>query len=230
MLIDAYLFVLVYYLVYKSVEATREVTSPYLKKVLEMLKKKKPSPYVLKCGRIEFDMRLTPHILVCGLSGQGKTRFVESLLRNRHDIDIVLLNVFADDLRHLKARRINTLEDIKSFLETVLDRKYKKPLYVVVDELLALSIADKTIIKTITKLLAAARHYNVFIIAISQAGQKEEIGNKSLFNARVCFKMVESSSYQVVLGYAPEDKQLKKREFYYLTDKKGKAIVPRINN
>ena len=226
MLIDAYLFVLIYYLTYKSVEVTR----PIIEKCIKILKKNKPSPYILKCGKIEFNMKLTPHILICGLSAQGKSFFVESILMNRPDIDIVLLNCFADDMRSLKAKRINTLKDIKSFLETVLDRKYKRPLYVVIDELLALSIADKTIIKTLTKLLAVARHFNVFIIAISQAGQKEEIGNKHLFNSRVCFKMIESSSYQVVLGYAPEDKQLQKREFYYLSDTKGKGIVPIINN
>ena len=183
-------------------------------------------PFVLKCGRIEFDMRLAPHILVAGLSGQGKTKFVESLLMNRDDIKVTLLNVFRDDMRGVKGRRINSLEDIKNFLENVLRSNRTIPEYIVIDELLALSIQDKTISKIITKLLAVARHYNVFLICISQSATKEEIGSKMLFNTRVCFKQVESSQYQVVLGYTPEVKQLDQREFYYISTEVGKGKVP----
>lgn len=183
-------------------------------------------PYILRCGKIAFDMRLAPHILVAGLSGQGKTKFVESLLTNRNNIDIVLLNVLKEDMRGIKAKRINRLEDIKNFLESVLEQNRAKPLYIIIDELLALSIQDKTISKTITKLLAVARHFNVFLICISQSATKEEIGSKMLFNSRVCFKQVESSQYQVVLGYTPENKQLNQREFYYISTETGKGKVP----
>ena len=185
-------------------------------------------PYILRCGRVAFDMRLTSHILVSGLSGQGKTKFVESLLIGRDDIDIVLLNVFKDDMRKVKARRINTLEDIKNFLESVLKPNRTIPLYIVIDELLALSIQDKTIGKTITRLLAVARHYNVFLICISQSATKEEVGSKMLFNTRICFKQVESSQYQTVLGYTPEDKKLQQREYYYISTETGKGKVPLI--
>ena len=184
------------------------------------------SPYVLRSGKIKFNMRLAPHILVAGLSGQGKTRFVESLLIGRDDIDIVLLNVFRDDMRGIKARRINTLENIKNFLENVLRSNRTTPLYIIIDELLSLSIQDKTISKTITKLLAVARHFNVFLICISQSATKEEVGSKMLFNTRVCFKQVESSQYQVVLGYTPEDKKLQQREYYYISTETGKGKVP----
>lgn len=186
----------------------------------------KKDPFILKCGRVAFDMRLTPHILVSGLSGQGKSKFVESLLMDRNDIDIVILNAFRDDLRRVKARRINTLEDIKKFLESVLKPNRTIPLYIVIDELLALSIQDKTISKTITKLLAVARHYNVFLICISQSATKEEVGSKMLFNTRICFKQVESSQYQTVLGYTPEDKKLQQREYYYISTEIGKSKVP----
>ena len=192
----------------------------------KLLKVEDKSPYILRCGKIEFDMKLAPHILVAGLSGQGKSKMVESLLIDRTDIDIVLLNVFRDDMRGVKGRRINSLEDIKNFLETVLVANRTTPLYIIIDELLSLSIQDKTISKTITKLLAVARHYNVFLICISQSATKEEIWSKMLFNTRVCFKQVESSQYQVVLGYTPEVKQLNQREFYYISTEVGKGKVP----
>lgn len=183
-------------------------------------------PYILRSGKIAFDMRLSPHILVAGLSGQGKTKFVESLLMDRDDIDVILLNVFKDDMRGIKARRINTLEGIKNLLENVLEPNRSTPLYIVIDELLSLSIQDKTIGKTITRLLAVARHYNVFLICISQSATKEEVGSKMLFNSRISFKQVESSQYQTVLGYTPENKQLQKREFYYISTETGRGRVP----
>lgn len=184
-------------------------------------------PYILRSRKIVFNMRLAPHILVAGLSGQGKTKFVESLLMDRDDIDVVILNAFRDDFRSVRARRINTLEGIKKFLEGVLKPNRNKPLYIVIDELLALSIQDKTIGKTITKLLAVARHFNVFLICISQSATKEEIGSsKMLFNTRISFKQIEASQYQVVLGYTPENKQLQQKEFYYISTEAGKGKVP----
>ena len=146
------------------------------------------SPYILYCGNISFNMKLTPHILVSGLSGQGKSKFVESLLMNRDDIKVTLLNVFRDDMRGLKCRRINSLCDIKNFLELLLDVPSDIPEYIVIDELLALSIADKSITKTITKILAVARHYNKFLICISQSATKEESNHFRIFTRRQTIK------------------------------------------
>lgn len=219
MLIDLYLYGLV----------TGLVSYGMIKIKDKVMKIHQESPYILRSGKVAFDMRLAPHILVAGLSGQGKTKFVESLLQGRKDIDVVLLNAFKDDFRSLNCRRINTLQDIKNFLENVLEPNRTIPLYIVIDELLSLSIQDKTISKTITKLLAVARHYNVFLICISQSATKEEIGAKMLFNTRICFKQVESSQYQTVLGYTPEDKKLQQRQYYYISTEIGKGKVPLIN-
>ena len=200
--------------------------SGYLLSKIHLPAPKIKSPYILYCGKIPFSMKLTPHILVSGLSGQGKSKFVESILMNREDIKVTLLNVFRDDMRGIKGRRINSLNEIKSYLETLLNKPSDIPEYIVIDELLALSIADKSIIKQLTKILAVARHYNKFLICVSQSATKEEVGSKSLFNARVCFRMVDQSSYQTILGYSPENKQLKVREFYYLTNEQGLGKVP----
>lgn len=220
MLIDLYIGTLITGLISYEIIKVKDKVVKYLDH--------QESPYILKCGRVAFDMRLAPHILVSGLSGQGKSKFVESLLIDRDDIDVIFLNVFKDDMRTINARRINTLESIKNFLESVLKPNRTIPLYIVIDELLALSIQDKSISKTITKLLAVARHFNVFLICISQSATKEEIGAKMLFNTRVCFKQVESSQYQTVLGYTPEDKKLQQREFYYISTETGKSKVPLI--
>lgn len=200
--------------------------SSYLLSKIHLPAPKIKSPYILYCGKIPFNMKLTPHILVAGLSGQGKSMFVQSLLIGRDDIKVTLLNVFRDDMRGIKGRRINSLNGIKSYLETLLNEPSDIPEYIVIDELLALSIADKSISKIITKILAVARHFNKFLICISQSATKEEVGSKQLFNTRICFRMVDQSSYQTILGYSPENKQLNIREFYYLSDKQGLGKVP----
>lgn len=170
-------------------------------------------------GNITVDMRKTPHLLIIGLSGQGKTFMAKSIIKNLEDLtDIVLINAFEDDFNGHKGRRIVEEENILIFLKSLLEVKIKrnKPMYIVIDELLSL-IKNKEINKCIMQLLAVARHFNVFIIGISQDGTKENLKFKNLFNARVCFRMIEDSSYKTVLGCNVED-QLQKQEFYLYSD------------
>lgn len=169
---------------------------------------------------IVVNMRITPHLFVCGLSGSGKSKMIEFAVQNKN---VVLINAFEDDFRSIKGIRVlgndNILEFLKGLLDSLKERKKTdRPLYVVIDELLVLCI-DKAITKAITDILAIGRHYNVFLIGISQIGTKESVKFKDLFNARICFKQVEESSYRAILGYTPEDKQLRRREFYLYSDR-----------
>ena len=167
--------------------------------------------------QIIINMRKTPHLLVCGLSGSGKSKMVENAIRFK--INVVLLNAFEDDFKSVKCTRINGNENILNYLNSLLDNPYKRdiPLFVVIDELLTLSL-DKKINKSIIDLLAVGRHYNIYIIGISQRGEKTELPYKNLFNARVCFRQVEESSYRSILGFSPKDLKLKHREFYVYSD------------
>ena len=115
---------------------------------------------------------------------------------------------------HLILEEGNILFNLKILLESKIERN--KPMYIVIDELLSLT-KNKEINKTIMELLTIARHFNVFIIGISQDGTKENLKFKNLFNARVCFRMIEDSSYKTVLGCNIEDK-LQKQEFYLYSD------------
>lgn len=168
------------------------------------------------------DMRVTPHIFVCGLSGNGKTKMIEYALRDKK---VVLINVFEDDLKNINtSRRINGNDNILKYFNDLLKniKRHERPLYLVIDEMLVLCM-DKTITKAIMDVLAVGRHYNIYIIGIAQIGTKESIKFKDLFNARVCFRQVEESSYRTVLGYSPENTKLKKREFYYYSDNVGRG-------
>jgi hypothetical protein len=165
------------------------------------------------------DMKKTPHMFVCGLSNSGKTCMIESAVKDK---DVILINTFKEDFKSIKARRINGNEKILEFLQGIIKDIYyrEKPLFVVMDELLILCL-DSKITKAIMDLLAIGRHYNIFLIGISQLGTKETVKFKDLFNVRVCFKQVEESSYRAVLGYSPEIRDLKQRQFLFYSDKIG---------
>lgn len=166
-------------------------------------------------GNIIVDMRITPHILITGLSGQGKTEMAKTIIRNlQGKADIVVINAFRDDFKNYKNKFINEECNILKYLQVLLQTKIKRkrPLYLVIDELLVLT-KNKEISKAITDFLAIARHFDIFIIGISQEGTKEQLKFKSLFNTRVCFRLLEESSYRTVLGCSIDEK-LQKQEFY----------------
>ena len=165
---------------------------------------------------ITIDMNVTPHLLCCGLSGQGKSKCIEYAVRGK---DVVLLNAFEDDFKSIKARRIIGNENILHYLEMLVREPYKrdKPLYIVIDELLVCCM-DKKISNAIKDLLAIGRHYNVFVIGIAQRGTKTDLSFKDLFNARMTFRQVEESSYRAILGVSVEERNLKKREFILMSD------------
>ena len=170
-------------------------------------------------GNITVNMRETPHLLITGLSGQGKTYMAKTIIKNLEGLaDVILINAFKSDFKDFKGRLIleeyNIILNFKNFLESKIERN--KPLYIIIDELLTLT-RNKEINKILMDLLAVARHYNIFIIGIAQEGTKENLKFKNLFNARVCFKMIEDSSYKTVLGCSVQD-QLNKQEFYLYSD------------
>lgn len=207
------------------------LTANELKKHINLPKLQRKSPYVLRCKNVTFNMQIAPHLLVAGLSGQGKSKFVEYLFKDRNDLlnNVYLVNAYRSDFKSLKCRRINNTKGILTLLLEASTALQRQPRYIIIDELLELSIREPKIVKELTKALAVSRHYHTFFICIAQQATKEEIKCKSLFNCRVTFKQVEFSSYQTVLGYSPEDKQLQAREFYYLSDCGiGRAKVPRI--
>jgi DNA segregation ATPase FtsK/SpoIIIE-like protein len=163
------------------------------------------------------DMGITAHLFVCGLSQCGKSRMIEFAIKDKN---VVLLNVFGEDFNSIKAERVNGTKEIKEYLNELIAEPYfrEEPLYIVIDEMLVLCM-NKDVTQAITDLLAIGRHYNIFVIGISQTGTKETVKFKDLFNARICFRQVEESAYRTVLGYSPEIKDLKPRQFHLYSDK-----------
>lgn len=179
-------------------------------------------------GNIVCDMNITPHILITGLSGQGKTQLVNSLVNNLYAKDVILINCFRKDFKGFKGKfvngSVNILEELLKMLEGQGNEKY-----IIVDELLVLC-KDKNINKAIMDLLAIGRHLEKYLICISQIGTKEQLKFKELFNARVCFRCVEESTYRTVLGCSIGS-ILEKREFYFLGNElvKGQTFTNLVN-
>ena len=157
-----------------------------------------------KKNKIVVNMKNTPHLLVCGLSGQGKSRCIEYAMRDK--LNITLINAFEDDFKSINCERIYGCEEIQNYLVRLLQDKhyFKIPKFIVIDEMIVLC-ADKKISKAIIDLLSIGRHYNIFIIGIAQRGLKTDLPFKDLFNARMTFRQVENSSYRSILGGLPDD-------------------------
>ena len=165
------------------------------------------------------DMKQTPHLLITGLSGQGKTGLLRGIIKSITNADVVLCNGFADDFKDFDIQHLLGEENISDFIQNLLDSKevQKKPLYIILEELG--TIQDKKLLKYIQELLMIGRHYNIYLIGIIQVSKSEDVKFKTFFNARLTFRQVDDSSYRVVLGASPKDENiLGKREFYLLTD------------
>ena len=86
---------------------------------------------------------------------------------------------------------------------------------------------DKKINKAIMDVLAQARHFNIFLIALGQSLLKENCPYKQLFNVRVTFRAIDRSSISAFLGCTVEDTRLNQREFICYSDSiyRGKSYL-----
>lgn len=171
-------------------------------------------------GSIKADMILAPHLLISGLSGQGKTGQLRVIIKDiLNRADVVMCNAFKEDFKDIKGiTHIQEEDKIVDFLYEIYNAKEyrKRPLYIVLEEMMTLK--SKDFVAVTKMLLAQARHWNVYFIGVVQIGTKEETKFKDLFNSRITFRQVEDSGYKTVLGSSVDEK-LEKREFYTVTQK-----------
>ena len=166
-------------------------------------------------GYIIADMGKYPHLLISGLSNQGKSKMVNYMLKNLGDrANILVLNGFKEDYRGFTL--VQGTKAIQRRIEAILkDKEIRiKPLYLILEEMQSIS-KDKKLQEQLKELLSMGRHYNIFVIGIIQNATKENCSFKDLFNCRCSFRQIDSSSYSVCLGTSVE-KGLEQREFYFL--------------
>lgn len=166
-------------------------------------------------GYIIADMGKYPHLLISGLSNQGKSKMIYYMLKNLGDrANILLLNGFKEDYRGFTL--VQGTKAIQRRIEAILkDKEIRiKPLYLILEEMQSIN-KDKKLQEQLKELLSMGRHYNIYCIGIIQNATKENCSFKDLFNCRCSFRQIDSSSYQVCLGTSVE-KGLEQREFYFL--------------
>lgn len=173
-------------------------------------------------GYIIADMSKYPHLLISGLSNQGKSKMVNYMLRNiGNKADILILNGFNKDYKGFTL--VNGFKAIERRIGSIMDIQEERirPLYVIIEEMQVIS-KNKHLQEQLKELLSVGRHFNIFCIGIIQNATKENCSFKDLFNCRCSFRQIDSSSYQVCLG-TNVDKSLEQREFYFLDNelKKG---------
>lgn len=176
---------------------------------------------------IKVSMKNCPHLMITGLSGQGKTGLLRGIIKSLKS-DVILCNGFKEDYEGVEVTHLLGEENILKLITSLLEGKevLKRPLYIILEELGM--IQDKKLIKAITELLMYGRHYNIYCIGIIQVSKSNDVPFKTLFNSRLTFRQVDCSSYQVILGTVPKDERLlNKREFYLITDGlyKGKTYT-----
>ena len=166
-------------------------------------------------GYIIANMGKYPHLLISGLSNQGKSKMIYYMLKNLEDrANILVLNGFKEDYRGFTL--VQGTKAIQRRIEDILkDKEIRiKPLYLILEEIQSIS-KDKKLQEQLKELLSMGRHYNIFVIGIIQNATKENCSFKDLFNCRCSFRQIDNSSYSVCLGTSVE-KTLEQREFYFL--------------
>lgn len=166
---------------------------------------------------ITLNLKIFPSLSITGISGSGKTKMVEYILKHT-SLRIVLINAYKDDYSDLECSRINNITEIETFLDKALDDLNKEPLLVVFDECLTL-LSYKNVSKKLHTLLTKNRHMDLYVICIFQELNKSIVAFKSLFTARVVLRQIQQSDVNSALGTTLEEyKLLKNREFILLSD------------
>ena len=206
----------------KPKEVTKENEDPavflnFLKREPLEYKYIEASPYELlvgydvNCSPLFINMKKTPHLLIAGLSGQGKSWCMKQMIKNLSGANYVVMNGFVEDFPEAIIGK-DMYEYFKSLMGNL--KIQEKPLYIFVDELLTL---DKDTLKMMEEVLCIGRHYNIFIVGSIQRPAKKSLEIKDLFNAGVSFRQRDDSNYRLLLNTGIEV-VLRPREFAMITD------------
>jgi len=211
----------------RNIENSHNVAIYIVRKYSDIpYKPSKLTPYELLIGydykdtAITVNMKITPHIAVVGISNNGKTKCVETMLNNLSGCTIDILNSMDNDFMNFADRKINGEDNIIDYLYHIShgEEILEKPHYIVIDEYNVLSHL-KSFDDILCDLLRQARHRNIFIILIAQQLQLEYCPFRDLFNARLCFRQLNKHAIFSFIGQSVDNTDLKQREFILLHQK-----------
>ena len=166
MLIDYALLTGSSYLIYKAVEKldpAELLVNKLRKKSKHCLTLGYKRRLGMKCD-IVVDMAKTPHCLISGISGSGKSMMALYALKEKKNV--YLLNAFPSDFQGLNCKRIFKPNEMLKFLTGLVEKPkyYEEGMWICIDEGLVLCTSDKKYSKAIMDLLAVCRHYNIWVV------------------------------------------------------------------
>lgn len=178
---------------------------------------------------ITIDMLKLPHLLISGLSNSGKSCCLNYILKNvkADNVNITILNAYKNDYPGFTI--INNIKEIELYLKNILSAGIQdKTTYIVIEEMQILN-NSKSVSSLCKEVLSYGRHLNVYVIGVIQNANKNSCIFKDLFNNRLSFRQIDSSSFLVALGTSTGlNKNLKQREFYLIAENgliNGKAFI-----
>lgn len=171
---------------------------------------------------VVLDLPDSPHLLIAGATGSGKTSLINSIIHSViHKAIVVIIDLKAVDFTYLKRHTLVATKEEQAYavllaLEQEFERrralmeKYEvkkwlqlpeEPPYIVaiIDELAEL---DKASFRILDRLVRLARMTGMSIICASQRTSVQVIpgDTRSNFLARVCFRVGTEADSRVVLG------------------------------
>ena len=183
--------------------------------------------------KLHIDWNRTPHVLIAGSTGYGKSVLLHSIIlgicygNSPKDARFIFIDpkmVEFNRYRTLPHRTLEPATDIYSafkaleYAEGVMKDRYRKLkatgmnqwqgeiLYVVIDEVAQLIFHDKSrAIRLLSSLTSLGRAAGVRVIAATQMPTKAVLSNQVLvnFDARICLHLDDSVAYRTVLGTVP---------------------------
>jgi len=181
-------------------------------------------------GMAVLDLAESPHLLIAGVTGYGKSNFLHTLIASLLPFSIVcIIDLKRLEFAHLKKhcllarneqeaaavlgalnfemeRRINILEaarvvKIQDYHSGDVNKMIELPFIVLVVDELAEMKNDKTL-DLLDRLVRLARALGISIVAATQRPSTKVISGdtRSMFAARVCFQMADEISSRIVLG------------------------------
>lgn len=184
------------------------------------------------CNGTIIDFNKTPHLLVAGTTGYGKSCAVHTLLLalvhcvcpsqcglifiDPKMTELTRYDNLPQRLKDPVYRMEEAFSTLKSVQETMMERyDYMRrnrltlfdgaPIYVVIDELSALIFHDKNVVRTLSEIAMLGRAAKIHLICSTQLPTRKVLSNQVVanFDVKICLHCADPISYRTVLGYTP---------------------------
>lgn len=180
---------------------------------------------------IQEDLRLSPHMLVAGTTGSGKTVFLHNTIKQLSDKDIELYLIDGKSgqefgkYSHLE--NVNVLNDINEILSTIdsligiMDQRFNtntyEPIVIIIDEFVDIIMQEKEIENLFIRIAQKGRSAKIHLILSTQRPDAKTINGllRSNIPTRIAFKVQKSTESTIILDKTGAETLRGKGEFIF---------------